>query len=314
MSSNIAYQKLSNDEPDVNPFSESVSDDEPEPDRRPISPPDTSNFMSATLKIIAILLINVAVIITVFYSIPPLTEEESQHLKLPRNLTEAKILGNILHEHINQNYWRISLAHFLVIFFVHVASIPGASFLAILAGFLYPQYYALGMILIGSTTGCALCYLIVDSIGQIVIRKYLKEKVDSWRAEVDKNRDDLWSYFLFLRLTPFLPGWFINITSPLVKIPIKIFVLGTFFGISPQSYCFVLAGTQLDQLITVGDAFSWKSIIIWSVIATLSIVPVAIKKCFGSKYNGKDLNRATINNEFKMMQQVKRNQQGFELA
>ena len=320
------YQPLANNEID-NPFlysfggtSEGSSSEENStqhhnqlPENLPQNPAhiqtnsEKQTFMSALIKLFLILLINILVILTAFYSIPPLKPSEKQYLKLPSNLNESKILGNILHDHINQNYYRISLAHFLVIFFVHVFSVPGASFLAILAGFLYPQYYALAMVLFGSTIGCGVCYVIMDNVGTIVIRKYLKTKIDSWRVEVDKQKEsgDLWSYFLFLRLTPFLPGWFINITSPLVKIPLKIFIIGTFFGISPQSYCFILAGTQLDKLITVGDAFSYKSIIIWSFIAFLSIIPVILKKCCGERFGGGGKNGCSVNDEFKLMQQNK---------
>ena len=35
---------------------------------------------------------------------------------------------------------------------------------------------------------------------------------------------------LFLRLTPLVPNWFVNVSSPIVGIPIKYFALGTLFG------------------------------------------------------------------------------------
>jgi len=35
---------------------------------------------------------------------------------------------------------------------------------------------------------------------------------------------------LFLRLTPLVPNWFVNIASPIVGMPIKIFATGTLFG------------------------------------------------------------------------------------
>ena len=32
--------------------------------------------------------------------------------------------------------------------------------------------------------------------------------------KVDKHRNDIFNYMIFLRVTPFLPNWFINIASP----------------------------------------------------------------------------------------------------
>ena len=48
--------------------------------------------------------------------------------------------------------------------------------------------------------------------------------------QVDKHRDHLINYIIFLRITPFLPNWFINITSPVINVPLGVFFLGTFFG------------------------------------------------------------------------------------
>jgi len=35
---------------------------------------------------------------------------------------------------------------------------------------------------------------------------------------------------MFLRITPFLPNWFINVCAPLVDVPLVPFWAGTFFG------------------------------------------------------------------------------------
>lgn len=48
--------------------------------------------------------------------------------------------------------------------------------------------------------------------------------------QVDKHREHLINYIIFLRITPFLPNWFINITSPVINVPLGVFFLGTFLG------------------------------------------------------------------------------------
>jgi uncharacterized membrane protein YdjX (TVP38/TMEM64 family) len=40
---------------------------------------------------------------------------------------------------------------------------------------------------------------------------------------------------LFLRLTPLVPNWFVNIASPIVGMPVKYFSLGTLFGKKKKS-------------------------------------------------------------------------------
>lgn len=48
--------------------------------------------------------------------------------------------------------------------------------------------------------------------------------------QVEKHRDHLINYIIFLRITPFLPNWFINITSPVINVPLGVFFIGTFLG------------------------------------------------------------------------------------
>lgn len=48
--------------------------------------------------------------------------------------------------------------------------------------------------------------------------------------QVDKHREHLINYIIFLRITPFLPNWFINITSPVINVPLGVFFFGTFLG------------------------------------------------------------------------------------
>jgi len=44
------------------------------------------------------------------------------------------------------------------------------------------------------------------------------------------------NYLLFLRITPFLPNWFINIVSPVIEIPAGLFFIATFLGVAPLSF------------------------------------------------------------------------------
>ena len=51
--------------------------------------------------------------------------------------------------------------------------------------------------------------------------------------QVANHREDLFNYIMFLRITPFLPNWFINIASPIIGVPVWPFFAGTFVGRSP---------------------------------------------------------------------------------
>ena len=45
-----------------------------------------------------------------------------------------------------------------------------------------------------------------------------------------RNKNTIFSYMLFLRVTPFFPNWFINLASPHVGVPLREFFVATFIG------------------------------------------------------------------------------------
>lgn len=55
--------------------------------------------------------------------------------------------------------------------------------------------------------------------------------------QVRNHKDDLLSYIIFLRITPFLPNWFINIAAPVVDVPLVPFYIGTFLGNLSSKLC-----------------------------------------------------------------------------
>lgn len=55
-------------------------------------------------------------------------------------------------------------------------------------------------------------------------------------SQVERHREHLINYIIFLRITPFLPNWFINITSPVINVPLKVFFIGTFLGKAKASH------------------------------------------------------------------------------
>ncbi|MGH0131790.1 UNVERIFIED_CONTAM: hypothetical protein FKN15_053156 [Acipenser sinensis] len=127
--------------------------------------------------------------------------------------------------------------------FLQTFAIPGSIFLSILSGYLYPFPLALFLVCL-----------------------------------VDKHRGHLINYIVFLRITPFLPNWFINITAPVINVPLGVFFIGTFFGVAPPSFVAINAGTTLYKLTTAGEAVSWNSLFVLGILAVLSILPVCFQK------------------------------------
>mmetsp|Transcript_45132 Transcript_45132/g.69096 ORF Transcript_45132/g.69096 Transcript_45132/m.69096 type:complete len:83 (+) Transcript_45132:213-461(+) len=81
---------------------------------------------------------------------------------------------------------------------------------------------------------------------------------------------------LFLRITPLVPNWFVNISSPIVGMYFKYFFFGTLFGLMPANIIHVNAGLTLNDLQSVGMNLTN---ILWLVLlGFLALIPTLFKK------------------------------------
>ena len=138
-----------------------------------------------------------------------------------------------------------------------------------------------------ATTGACLCYTMSMVFGKNLVRRCFDKRLLQFQTQLDKNRDDLIYYLLFLRVTPLLPNWFINIASPILNVPLSKFALATFIGLMPMNVVHVKTGLMLNDLQSVGG-FEYKvRIIIYLSLQTffmmfgigfLALLPTLFKK------------------------------------
>lgn len=219
-----------------------------------------------------------SVMYLVYRNFPELSDDEMEKIKIPKDMDDAKALGTVLSKYKDTFYTQVLIAYFTTYVFLQTFAIPGSIFLSILSGYLYPFPLALFLVCLCSGLGASFCYMLSYLVGRPVVYRYLTERAQKWSQQVDKHRDHLINYIIFLRITPFLPNWFINITSPVINVPLGVFFLGTFFGVAPPSFVAINAGTTLYKLTTAGEAVSWNSLAVLGVLAVLSILPVCFQK------------------------------------
>lgn len=61
--------------------------------------------------------------------------------------------------------------------------------------------------------------------------KYFPSRIKDFERKIQVNKDNLLYYMLFLRLVPVMPGWLVNLVSPLVGIPFQVFFITTLIGL-----------------------------------------------------------------------------------
>ena len=128
-----------------------------------------------------------------------------------------------------------------------------------------------------SATGASFCYLLSYLAGRPLIHRYLPQRANDWSNKVNNQKSNIFSYILFLRITPFLPNWFINIVSPVIGVRLTPFWFGTFFGVAPPSFIAIQAGTTLQQLTSGLDALTFQSVALLVIFAFISILPPIIR-------------------------------------
>lgn len=121
-------------------------------------------------------------------------------------------------------------------------------------------------------------------LGRPFVVKFWPDRTAKWAETIREHRGHLLNYIIFLRITPFLPNWFINITSPMLDVPLKIFFVATFIGVAPPSFVAIHAGTTLHQLSSSSGIVSATSILILTAFAALSILPIIFKNKLQDKF------------------------------
>ncbi|XP_051999599.1 transmembrane protein 41B-like [Xyrauchen texanus] len=262
---------------------EDLVEEQPRPSKesqtlKGVQTPGEASARMSILIFVSIFACSACVMYLLFKYFPELSEDERGNIKIPKDMDDAKALGTVLSKYKDTYYTQVLLAYFSTYIFLQTFAIPGSIFLSILSGYLYPFPLALFLVCLCSGLGASFCYMLSYLVGRPIVYKYLTERVQKWSQQVDKHREHLINYIIFLRITPFLPNWFINITSPVINVPLGVFFLGTFLGVAPPSFVAINAGTTLYKLTTAGEAVSWNSLLVLGILAVVSILPVCFQK------------------------------------
>lgn len=239
---------------------------------------------TAVLLLVIIFACSTSALAFVYYSFPNLDASEAEHVKFPKSIEDAKQLGLVLSRYKDKYYPQVLGGVFVTYLFLQTFAIPGSIFLSIVSGYLFPFFVALLLICFCSATGASFCYLLSYLVGRRLVHKYLPERSADWARKVEKQNDNLLGYIIFLRITPFLPNWFINIVSPVLNVHLKPFWIGTFIGVAPPSFIAIQAGTTLQQLTSTTDALSFQAVALLVIFAFLSILPALLKNRLRTKY------------------------------
>ena len=143
------------------------------------------------------------------------------------------------------NYWFV-LAFFMVTYTgLKMMAIPAAFALCLLSGAMFPMPYSHFITGTGEALGSSLCYLLSKAFLAPIVERFFADKLAAMQARADENRQYMLTFNFFLRLTPFMPNWAINLMCPLVGVPLKPFFIGSLIGTQLSLFFLAVSGSTL---------------------------------------------------------------------
>ncbi len=174
-----------------------------------------------------------------------------------------------------------ALAYILMYIIVVALSLPGGTIMTLAGGFLFGAIWGGLYTVVGATLGATIIFLIAKtSLGDALLAKAGKS-IQSMKAGFNENA---LSYMFVLRLVPLFPFFIVNLAPAFLGVPLRTYVIATFFGIMPATFVFALAGSGLGKVFEQGEHFSISGILTPEMmgaligLALLSLLPVLYKK------------------------------------
>jgi uncharacterized membrane protein YdjX (TVP38/TMEM64 family) len=172
---------------------------------------------------------------------------------------------------------------FIAIYAVMVAfSIPGALVMTVASGFLFGTLGGAACAVVGATLGSVALFLAARTAIGDLLRDKAGPALNKMKAGF---QEDALSYLLVLRLIPLFPFWLVNLVPAFLGVSLRVFVVGTFFGIIPGSLVFASVGNGLGAIFADGDTANIKDAIFKPAVLlpivgliALSLLPVLYKK------------------------------------
>jgi len=153
--------------------------------------------------------------------------------------------------------------------------LPGATFLSFAAGLIFGPALGVGIVVVGSTLGAALAFL----VSRYLLRDWVQEKFGKQVRSLNDNLcEKPLNSVLFFRLIPLFPFFAVNIGFALSQVPLKYFFWGTMFGKLPATYIYANAGSNLAAINSFAEVMSLKVLGSLSLLGILALIPVFYKK------------------------------------
>ena len=185
-------------------------------------------------------------------------------------------------QHWTHDYYFLSVLLFILAYIGIVAfSVPGATIMTLIGGFLFGVVLGGLWVVLAATTGATLTFLAVHT----AFGELMKKRAGSGLNRITRGfNENAFNYLFVLRLVPVFPFFMINIAAGIVGMRLRSFVLATFFGIMPGSFVYAWVGSglgytlQQGKQINLGIIFQPQVLLPLLALGGLSLIPVILRR------------------------------------
>lgn len=163
-------------------------------------------------------------------------------------------------------------------------SLPGATVMTLTGGFLFGIWPGAGLNVVAATLGATLLFLAF----RFGLGRALAARIDASEGRMARVKQGLdrnqWSMLFFIRLAPVIPFFAANLLPALLDVPLRRFVISTFFGILPAAVVFTSVGAGLGKVLLeerepdLGIIFEAHVFLPLLGLAVLSLLPVLLRR------------------------------------
>jgi uncharacterized membrane protein YdjX (TVP38/TMEM64 family) len=175
-----------------------------------------------------------------------------------------------------ETHYLLSVLAFVGAYIAAVAlSLPIATVLTLLGGFLFGTVMGTLLIVTGATIGATILFLVAKS----ALGQSLRDKAGPFYDKVaGEMQGNAVGYMFFMRLVPLFPFFLVNIIPALFNVRLLPYVATTFLGIIPGTFVYANVGQELGNISSLHDIVSRETSLAFLLLGLFALVPVIYKK------------------------------------
>ena len=199
-------------------------------------------------------------------------------------LTFEIVLDNLINIRslVDQFRFKGAILYIFLYCLIVMLSIPGASLLTIVSGYIFGGFIGGIIAVIGALSGASMLFFIVRAGLRLDLQRRLRSSpmFGSISKEIYENQI---RYLLFLRIFPFFPFWMVNLVPPVLGVKFLAFFLTTLFGILPGTFIIAGIGQKLRIISAPSEEFVYQLfldpqfIFFVSILSIILILPRILK-------------------------------------